>query len=255
MADLSDAISNLRRLLPRVFELRDAAGGSHPDDFFRDFEASTIRIPAKRVAFERLERQLSALDISAWHDLKGRAVGELQKRRPGRGWQSLFDLLNEAKGAEYLASLGCRNIRFIPRATKKTPDLEADLDGQRVLCEVKTLNISENEASHRRRVDEGQFEAREVSQSVQEMLVKLSTTLEAARLQLETHDIAGGARRVIFLVIHFDDWVGDYQPEYLAQIDEHLAQRPLLGAQLVISPANNLFARRFTMNAATVWEQ
>ena len=135
MTALDDAISELRRSLPRVFELRDSVRDSHYDNFFREFETSTLNIPAKRRAFERLELQLSSLDIAAWQDLKGRAVPELQRRRRGRGWQSLFDLLNEAKGFAYLQSLGCSGIHFVARTGGKTPDLKAELNGQTVLCE------------------------------------------------------------------------------------------------------------------------
>ena len=69
-----------------------------------------------------------------------------------RGWQALFDVLNEAKGYNHLSGIGCTNIRFIPVSSvpgQKTPDLSGDLAGARVLCEVKTINISEDEATRR----------------------------------------------------------------------------------------------------------
>ena len=52
--------------------------------------------------------------------------------------------------------------------------------------------------------------------------------------------------------MHFDDWVGDYQPEYFAQIDEYLLRSPIEGAELVFCPASNLFERIFTMRLAAV---
>jgi hypothetical protein len=54
-------------------------------------------------------------------------------------------------------------------------------------------------------------------------------------------------------VLHFDDWVGDYQPEYIAQIDAHLLQHPIADADLVFSPASNLFERQFTMRSASIF--
>ena len=55
-------------------------------------------------------------------------------------------------------------------------------------------------------------------------------------------------------MLHFDDWVGDYQTEYTAQLDAYLLVNPVVGAELVFFPANNLFARHFTMQAATIVE-
>jgi hypothetical protein len=241
--------------LSRVFELHDAFGEPQPGDYFWEFESSIERLPLKLAAFERLEYQLTALDAQAWDDIRSRALPELRSRRPGRGWQSLFDVLNEAKAFRYLKELGAAKVRFVPRTSQKTPDLECELDGEPVLCEVKTINISEVEAEHRRRVSEGHIEATSVAACVRdELLIKISTTLQAARLQLEVHDASGVARHVIFFVIHFDDWVGDYQGEYLAQIDASLSTELVPGLEVVVCPASNLFARAFTMTAATVWE-
>ena len=60
------------------------------------------------------------------------------------------------------------------------------------------------------------------------------------------------AARLVFVFVHFDDWVCDYQPEYFAQIDEHLLRIPIEVAELVFCPASNLFGRTFTMKSATV---
>jgi hypothetical protein len=56
----------------------------------------------------------------------------------------------------------------------------------------------------------------------------------------------------VFTVVHFDDWVGDYQPQYFAEVDEHLSQNPVRGADLVFCVASNLFERTFKMTSAIV---
>ena len=55
--------------------------------------------------------------------------------------------------------------------------------------------------------------------------------------------------------IHFDDWVGDYQPAYFREIDDYLLSNPVDGAELVFSLPSNLFNRSFKMKFATVDSQ
>src|SRR5207244_10850060 len=86
------------------------------------------------------------------------------------------------------------------------------------------------------------------------MLDKVTSTLAHAIEQLDHQDPDHKARRIVFTVLHFDDWVGDYQTEYIAQLDAHLAANPIAGADLVFCPASNLFDRRFVMRSATVVE-
>jgi hypothetical protein len=248
--------TSLQATLPRVFELKERQPDpAHPDAFFKtNFEQSLRDTPLKNASFERLERQLAALNAGAWADLKERAQKLLQTRHPDRLWQALFDVLNEAIGYAYLQSLGCANVRFIPRTTTKTPDLEAHLDGRLVLCEVKTINISQEEADRRRRIGEGVVIAASVPTRLDEAcLGKLTSTLQTAERQLATHDPSRVARRVVCVVLNFDDWVGDYQTEYIGQIDEHLLANPV-GAELVFSPAGNLFRRTFSMQSGTVFD-
>ena len=82
----------------------------------------------------------------------------------------------------------------------------------------------------------------------------MTATLAHAVAQLDGEDPDRKAERVVFTVLSFDDWVGDYQTEYFAQLDAHLSQSPVVGADLVFSPLSNLFDRRFTMRSATVFQ-
>src|ERR1039458_3272431 len=74
----------------------------------------------------------------------------MSSRPEYRGWQALFDRLNEAKAYRYLTKIGCSSVVFIPRTIKQTPDSEGWLEGQQILCEVKTINISDEEVNARR---------------------------------------------------------------------------------------------------------
>ncbi len=248
--------SPLRDALPRIFELKDmVADPCHPDSYFQNFEQSLNENPRQKEAFQKLERQLAVLDTDAWRDLKERAVVHLQTRDAGRGWQALFDILSEANGFAYLQSIGSTGVRFIARTRSKTPDLEGLRDGGTVLCEVKTINVSQDEADTRQRIRQGAIVSADVSTRVGDgLLRKLRSNLEDAIEQLDAQDPQRKARRIVFTVVHFDDWVGDYQCEYFEQIDEYLLANPVPEAELVFCPASNLFRRTFTMKSATVFE-
>lgn len=248
--------SSFREMLPRIYALKEMlADPSHPDAYFQDFEDGLEKYKSKLNAFVKLERQLAVLDDEGWRDLKDRAALHLvsQTREEGRGWQSLFDVFSEARGFGYLVNIGCTGVHFIKRTKSKTPDLGAVRDGGSVLCEVKTINISKDEAGKRQRISQGAFVATSTSLNVGDgFLKKLSATLEHAVEQLDGPDPERQAQRTVFTVVHFDDWVGDYQREYFAQMDEHLLRNPVAGADLVFCPASNLFERTFTMRSATV---
>jgi hypothetical protein len=246
--------SVLRQELMRVFELKDALSDpASPDAYFKNFEESLEEIDQKREAFRRVEASLSLLDVDAWRTLKQSAAAQLTRRRAGRGWQDLFDVLSEARAYAYLRSIRCSEIRFLKRENRPTPDLEAIHDGRRLLCEVKTVNISDREAERRQRVYSGTPVASKTPTVLgPQYLAKLSKTLASAVQQLDAADPERTARRFVFCVLHFDDWVGDYYPEYFREIDGHLLTHPLDGAELVFLLPNNLFGRSFPMRSATV---
>lgn len=250
-------LSPFAEIMPRLYELKDAVPDpTHPDAYFQNFEKNLARSSHVQDQYKKLERTLGVLDAEAWRDLKERASQYLMVRdHGGRGWQALFDTLNEAKGYTYLRRCGYTSIAFIKRANKKTPDLRAVYDGTTVFCEVKTINVSQDEAARRAQIAQGAVMASEVPNHVTPgMLHKVRATLEDSIEQLDTQDPQRAARRIVFTVLTFDDWVGDYQTEYIAQVDGHLLANPVAGAELVFCPASNLFERRFTMRSATIVE-
>jgi len=248
--------SVLRQRLARVFELRDTLSDpAHPDAYFKNFETGLQENHQKLEAFMKIEAVLSILDAGAWETLKQHASALLIKpsTSKGRGWQRLFDVLSEARGYAYLRGIGCSDIRFVGRADRPTPDIEAQLDGLRVLCEVKTVNISDDEAGRRQRAYSGTPVVSNVPTELGgAYLAKLSKTLGHAVQQVDAEDPGREARRIVFCVLNFDDWVGDYYPAYFREIDAHLMAHPVDGAELVFFLPNNLFGRTFEMRAAKV---
>ena len=251
----NESVRSYAEMLPRLYQLKAATDQSFPDNYFRDFENRFTQGTSVLWHYQRLERLLSMLDDDDWNDLKSRAVAVVHQRVAGRGWQALFDTLNEANGYVYLRKLGCTSIRFISRSSRKTPDLGAFQGETRVLCEVKTINVSQDEADKRAMIGQGFVVVGSVSTQVRAaMLNKITATVKAAIDQLDSEDPQREARRIAFTVLNFDDWVGDYQTEYIAQLDAHLLANPVEGAELVFCPASNLFERRFAMKSAVVVE-
>jgi hypothetical protein len=68
-----------------------------------------------------------------------------------RTWTPLFEILNETKGYEHLLALGYTTVSFIPRResshTPSTPDVYGVAGFGEALCEVKTVNISDDDIS------------------------------------------------------------------------------------------------------------
>ncbi len=122
-----------------------ALAGDAPsrESFARTFEAALATKVLPLESLDAGEADLASLDDGAWQHFKAGAAERLM-RAPKRGWDPLFDLLNEAKGYAYLQSLGCMEIAFVARTyAGKSPDLMAALNGRRVLCEVKTVSVAE----------------------------------------------------------------------------------------------------------------
>jgi hypothetical protein len=239
----------LRASMPRVFELRDLIEQPLAQSvYFQDFEIVLGDRLARAIWLAR-EREFQRLDAVSWEALKSEARPYLTLHDPNvRRWQQLIDVLNQARAHNYLVELGCSSVRFVPRGRKETPDLEGTLDTRRVLCEVKTINISAYEAD-RRNTGQGGY----ISNSLNEQfLKKLESTLSKAKSQMQVYDAGGNARRIAFLIINFDDSFAEYKADYYSQIDQHLAFKPIEGVDIVFYNQQTAFHVDVSMRSALV---
>jgi hypothetical protein len=216
-----------RKALPRIYELRDIAQNPPSREaYFSDFDGKLEESPVRLKHFRDIEAELQGLGAAAWHDLKARIVPLLTAKREKRGWQPLFDTLNEVKGYNHLAGIGCTNIRFIPVPSvrgQKSPDLSGDLEGAKVLCEVKTINISEAEATRRTNGAAGSIGLH----LPVEFFQKLRSTLESATKQMAAYDADTSIRRIVYVVVTFDDNLHEYADDYSRQIERFVAAKPV----------------------------
>jgi hypothetical protein len=226
-----------RAQLPRLYQLRDLiADLASPDAYFpADFETRLQVEPSPLSVFACWENKLQFLDEESWKVLKNEAAPYLTRRDPRRGWHQLFDILGQADAYIHLRNIGCSRIRFIPRSATETPDLEGTLDSGRILCEVKTINISDAEVDAR-----GNLTSATISSQLDERFVrKLDLGIARAKHQLRTYDPTGGARHLVYINIEFDDWVGYYEKHYWRQLDQHLSDHPP-GVEVVFrNPSDN----------------
>lgn len=227
-----------RSEMPRVCELRDLIDDpSSPSAYFQNFDASLcdpIIGPYKKPVWLAREREFQRLDAESWRRLKDEAHQYLSARdRTGREWEQLISILNQARAHNYLEDKGYSKVCFIQREKKKgkkTPDLKAELDGQTVLCEVKTINPSQAEIDRRQSGDAGS--STDVIDSG--FLLKLDNVLQEAKRQIDSYDNSDNVKRIAFVVVNFDEGrSGEYKDCYYAKIDRHLAAGSVTGLEIV----------------------
>lgn len=216
------------RDLPRLYELRDQLQNPVSPDAY-DFDVGDNRVALK--CLRDIEADLQGLDSTSWCCFKTDLVPLLTKKDLKRGWRELFDRLNEAKGYNYLVRAGCTDVRFIPRSSthgQKTPDLEGSLGATKVLCEVKTINISEAECARR---DSGGVISIPI-QLPDGFFNKMKSVLEAARDQMLTYYPAPGTKRVAYIILNYDDLLHLCAAAYATQINAFVATKPVPGLEI-----------------------
>jgi len=224
--------------LPRLFELVGVNGAFAK--YLRDTD-SQAHIPIKRKVLRDFEEDLSSLDDEAWAFFKTKAQSKsclegeysqkanetpkiAQEKGYGglhlcRSWQPLFDLRSEVRGYRYLKSIGCNDVRFIPENTgqgQQTPDLRGTLGGLTVLCEVKTINRSDDAvassffslvADEQIKLSDGFFK-------------QISKNIGKSIKQIESYGSRDNTLKIIYFFFDFDDNLGEYIKYYACQLDE-----------------------------------
>ena len=221
-----------RSELPRIYELRDLLPNQLPlTAYFQNLDKRLSECPQKLRQYRDLERDLAGLDADAWEFLKAEVNPLLSAKHEQRGWQQLFDKLNQAKAYNYLKRIGYESIRFVPPSSEgrqMTPDLKASKGVERAICEVKTINVSDIEAN--RRSSGGVATIKD--QLDPEFFQKLGADLRQAETQINAFD-ADAAAKFVYVVINFDDELHEYADRYQVQIDRYLAENPRPGLEVI----------------------
>lgn len=222
---------------------------SSPHAYFQNFDQELASSSHIKDVYLRTEGPLQELDAVAWEHLRREAVAYLERRDNERGWEQLFAILHEARAYRYLKSIGCTELRFIPRCKKRTPDLEGKLALNCVLCEVKTINPSNEEVAART----GPPRVRSLPIDLEPgFLKKLMLTIDQAGQQLSAYDPRHTAIHFVYLNISFDEFFAERKDNYFQQIDACLADRLPSGIRLVICNDYTAFYKPLQMVHATV---
>lgn len=243
--------------LPRISEIRDCVqqrgGAGH---YFENFDSSLVENPVKRKHFLHLEAELAELDDPAWSQFKGQVVPLFEKKDTVRGWQAVFDKLNETKAYKYLAKIGCVELSFIPESSvpgQKTPDLKGRLGGASMLCEVKTINPSDDEAKAR-----GQMIARSIQGDLLEaFFAKLSSTLKKADTQMDAYCRDGASQKFAYVILNFDDNLHEYVGRYMVQIQDFCRQNELPCVEIIfdVKPAFYSATTQSPISSWFIWSK
>jgi len=193
---------------PRLYELsRDCEQGNE-GKYFEYIESALDLLWGARQKYEKIEEELQQLDNDAWQELKKKACKYVASKHKLRGWQQLFNTLNEAKGYLYLKSEGCTGIHFIPEGRDKNPDLYGRCGNSVFVIEVKTINESEDEIDwiqENSKYQNGCVSAREAHSGLDDTLKgKIIKTINAAKEQLKSKEFSGAQRKIVYLVIRLD---------------------------------------------------
>ena len=225
----------------RVRELVAAVRQVYPDDLFFDrFWESCQENPAKRKAYRTYDDAFHWLDAESWEVLKTKAIRHFRDHRAGQRKQGFFNQLNESFAYRHLVRQGYKAVRLLPEHGHRVPDLRYFDGPRRQHCEVKTVGISDEEISRRGsskafsnvylRLDEG-------------FLNKLSSTIEAAKAQIE----AQGTTGLVYLVVIWDDLALDNYRAYRRELTSFARERGVNGVQIKVG---RRFNRRMRLAGA-----
>jgi hypothetical protein len=208
-------------MCPRRFlELVEAVRLRHPDDqFFDQFERRLASTPLIAKHYGAYEDAFETIDDRSWQVLMVKAIGHFLDHRKGQLKQGFFNQLNDAFAYEHLVSLGCQDVSILVEDGTTCPDISyVDDAGQPRFCEVKTINISEDEIA--RRTSKQIFSSADLYATLGPTYIKkLNEAMDTAVKQMT----ARGAIGLIYILVHFDDFTLDFFESYKQQIRECLA--------------------------------
>lgn len=206
------------------------------------FEPTHERV--KRMFLEDVESFLNPLDERAWHALRQRIIPYLKRKDGKRGWPQFLEKINEARGYGHLISLGCENVEFIEEVNEKgieTPDLKGTLGRRLVLCEVKTVNISDAEVDDRLSKKLKLYDGNSAPFTLK-FMEKITATVQKAINQLNAFSSEGVPRKIVYLVVHVDDApYNENEHHYSQQLANYLSANNFMGYKIAHTFAKSYY--------------
>jgi hypothetical protein len=164
------------------------------------------------------EDAFGTLDDPSWQVLRGKASDHFLDHREGQLKQGFFNQLNDAFAYQHLTSMGCSDIAILAEDGKPCPDISYIDGAGNAFCEVKTINISNDEIE--RRSSGGVINSGQLYSSLGPTCIKkLNDAIDRAVAQMTKR----GAVGLVYILMHFDDFTHDHLDQYRQQISECLA--------------------------------
>ena len=218
--------------LARIGEIAFEVLKQNPSNsFFQNFQSQLNEIPGKRTALEFYEAKFASLSESDWNILRSKVIPQFLYRDSNRAWQSPFNIFNEAIAYCFLLMRGCENVAFIPEGRSKTPDISTSKRGQKIACEVKTINVSDEKVRidqiNQRRWARGKPGlVCSISDQLPEKFVE-TKLLKTINQNLDKFKTCPDALKVFLFVLNFDERSHEYADRYFLQIKRKLEQAEL----------------------------
>jgi hypothetical protein len=211
MRDLLSFLPQKSRLRLLFGELDDR----YPEDWYLTSVFHSLEVvPENQKYFVVYSEAVELLNEDCWGILKEKLIDAFKSNHPKRGKLHFFSILNEAIACQYLKCRGFASIFFLPESKKhKVPDLSY-LDGSEVkFCEVKTIDVSDEEIA---RGESGEAYDGSVYYALSEdfLSVKLKNIITSASRQLD----AAGGRGMIFVSFRLDDFTHAHIEDYKSQL-------------------------------------
>lgn len=81
---------------------------------------------------------------------------------------------------------------------------------------------------------------------------KIHSTIMEAETQMREWDANDNAKYIVYINLHFDDFLGEYKENYLRQIDEYLSGHPFPRVNFAFHNDHTAFYKPLAMSNATV---
>ncbi len=193
----------------------------YPDDWWlKAFNSEAAQDEVFVRKFDVYRNSLSELDPESWEILKSKSILAFKQTIGRRGKNQFFNLLNESLAYQYLKNMTFTEVSMIKESNAKTPDLSFQLNEETQYCEVKTINVSEEQLDLYD--DETiQISSFDYSKLTDQFFSKLSSTIESAYTQFSFPS----DKNIVYIVIKFDDFSRLNTQNYIDSISKFLRSK------------------------------
>jgi hypothetical protein len=211
--------------MSRLPSLLEELRSKHVNDWYLlQYKEALSLSPTFQSLFLTYDRGLNTLDDPSWAILKAKVSEKFKEETDdsGRGKHQFFDVLNESFAYRYLHQRGASCVACLPESKKKgqkTPDFSFIENGKKLYCEVKTINISDDEIKRTKCGDS--FDGSVYDELTQGFLNgKLVSVVRQASSQI---DLVGNG--FVYLILSFDDFTLRNYERYRSQLKELLMSK------------------------------